>query len=543
MESTKTRKIDIDYVIGFLIVIVFMLANIFDGVNIIRHQIIEFDAGYNATVAANLMRYGEYRVSYPSNINFYNIITTGQAVILPTAFMFKVFGINNITTTIVALIYGVLVIPAIWCMFGKCFSKRRGTYSVSAVLTVLLLLSDDLYMYISTSLLGESAALFFLVVACIFLIGYYENKEKYKLGLSGVFVAFAFLTKSSMIFFVVTFAGMIFIENLIINRERCREVLSFIGGFLLGFLVLDSYKFFRLGSIKEYLAWWIEEWANMLNQSSGIDTTYSLGYKVELLESFFVGCNRYFCLVMLGIPIAIYILRLVLKIFKGKEYIGENMVPMLFAGLGGVSLFVYFVLLGGKGLVYPRRLEVNQIFVRMFWTYLIGKLFFLLSDIIKEKRTDRKVNGKIVINILVMFVVSCLVFPWNQIKENVVALVVKEDEDNIELQQMNNFLNEVEHLEEDAIIYCAGWCQEPNITLQLDREIVDIYDSIENGKKVEGNSYFVSGQVGAGVRKWDLENLIGAELVRIDSGKLEGEEDFERFAIYKIVNKDNKINK
>ena len=99
-----------------VIVFLFLFSILFftDGINTITTQLLAYDEAYNATVAANVFRYGEYRVSYPDNIVFYNMITTGETVILPTAALYTLFGINNITSTLVALLYALL---SIWCMW------------------------------------------------------------------------------------------------------------------------------------------------------------------------------------------------------------------------------------------------------------------------------------------------------------------------------------------------------------------------------------------------------------------------------------------
>ena len=152
----------------FIIITIFCCIFLIDGINTIQHQIIGYDEGYNATVAANLVRHGEYRVSYPYDIVFHNIITTGTPVLLPTAVLFKLFGINYITCAIVPLIYMTLSIFAIWVIMCRCLDFGKIGQFISIILVSLIIISSAaaLIPYISTHLVGESACIFFFEIAC-----------------------------------------------------------------------------------------------------------------------------------------------------------------------------------------------------------------------------------------------------------------------------------------------------------------------------------------------------------------------------------------
>ena len=154
----------VDFIAGLSIILLIVFIFVIDGVNSIQYQLICYDEGYNATVAANLFRYGEYRVSYPDSIVFYNRITTGPAVLVPTAILYSVFGISNLTSSIVALVYGALSIVLLGILFVLVFGKRAGQCSLSAALVVAAVAADLFLDYNSTHLIGESACLFFLLL-------------------------------------------------------------------------------------------------------------------------------------------------------------------------------------------------------------------------------------------------------------------------------------------------------------------------------------------------------------------------------------------
>lgn len=159
-----------DIIIGTVLIVLFMIVFIIDAVNVISNQFIGYDEGYNATVAASVMRSGIYQVSYPAHIVFYNIITTGSTVLLPTALIYRFFGISSFTTKIVPVIYGALCVLLFWIFMKMCLNKFRYKNSMAAVLTILFILSEKLYETISTQLIGEIGCLFFLIVSLIFFI-------------------------------------------------------------------------------------------------------------------------------------------------------------------------------------------------------------------------------------------------------------------------------------------------------------------------------------------------------------------------------------
>lgn len=543
MLEVQKKNFAVEYLISVACIALFAIFLFADGVNAIRFQAIGYDEGYNATVAANFMRHGEYRVSYPAEIPFYNIITTGETVILPTAFLYKVFGINAVTSSLIALIYGTMSILVIWRLFYKSFFGKKGAAIVALIGTIFLVLSDSYFARISTHLIGEGAALFFLIVASIFLLDYTEKNKAYYIFGAGGMVAFSFLTKSSMIFFVITFAGLMLWEIYVCKTVSRRHGIFYFLGFFAGFVLLDSFKLVQLG-LKNYVLWWINEWKNMINQSSGIDITYSIKDKICYLEEIFNGSNKYFCLFMILLPIVIYALRFI-AMFRDHRDASRSKrnrplsMGMLFVGMGGTSLLVYFILLGGRGLIYARRHEVNGIAVRIFSLYILGlmvlKLIELLND---ESLNNAKQVRRIMISTLIAGVCFFLICPIQVVKRNVISYVDKEIDYEYKAKLMNEFINEVAELEHDAVLYCVGWWQEPNISLYLDRKISDIL----SGVKPEENSYLVVGGLILGTTISDIENIANAKLIRIDCSEvdytlypIDSRNDFEVFAIYKMV--------
>ena len=107
---------------------------------------------------------------------------------------------------------------------------------------------------------------------------------------------------------------------------------------------------------------------------------------------------------------------------------------------------------------------------------------------------------------------------------------------------MNQFLDEIALLPENATLYCAGWWQEPAVTLFLDRDMKDIYEVIKGETKLENDSYFIVGNYILDESKSNLETVLNVQLDEVDSIEINygiypsafDRKDFDNFAIYEI---------
>lgn len=526
----------VDFFTGALLILALTVIFGMDGINSIQHEMLGFDEGYNATVALNFSRLGEYRVSYPENIVFYNRITTGAAVLLPAAWLYSLFGVSNLTTNIVPLIYGLLDIILLWGLLGRGFGKSRVRYTLSAALTAMLIIGDTLFGYISTHLIGETGAIFFLLLCFLFFSMYYEKKKIGYLMAAGAALAGAFLTKSSMIFFVVTIFGVVFIEAFITRTMSWKKAFAFPVGFGMGFLAMDMVKFFQLGGIMPYLRWWKAEWGNMLHQSSGVDVTYSMGDKLRSLGGLF-GCSRGICLVMLALPVLLYAIHIVYYLCRKKLLFKERASGLLVGGLGGASLLVYFLLLGGKGLDYGRRLCVNSFFVRCMTAFFIGVLFLEAGKGLLSEGGKRKIRSLCAGMLAIALLALALVFPGSLMKTNITSYLTAKTEKDYDYQVLEEFIEEVNALPENAVLYCYQWWQEPNITLYTDREMTDL-SKLKRWKVDRENGYFVLGRrYGFNLEKLAARfkmQLEKVDHIQVDYSRLYSYGCESLFSIYKI---------
>lgn len=536
--------------VGMGLIVLLAVGFVVDGLNMMQYQLIGYDEAYNASVAANVMRYGRYRTSYPARIPFYNLITTGQSVLYPTGILYRVAGINNISSGIVPLLYGTADIFLFWHLLNKCLPEKKIKYILTAVLTYVLLMTDRQFVYTSTRLIGEAAALCFLLGFYIFLLDYYETGKSRFMVLAGAMLAFSFLTKTSMIFFVVSLSGMILIETVMTKRMEGKAGIRYVEGFFAGILVMDYYKLHQLGDMDRYIQWWKTEWRNMLMQSSGIDTSCDVGEKISYLKDIF-GWNPYFCLILLAIPVTLYLVHVSRCLLRKKDNMPDGMTAAVMAGVSGSSLPVYFILLGGKGLMYDRRHAVNQLMVKFFVAYAVAVLVLAIFSMAEEYRKaggggasrggEKEKAGAVPGAGRIAAAVFCLLlflpaFPPKTIKEYTVSYIEKSHEDSYEQKLMKEFLREIRELGDDAVLYCGGWWQEPNVSLYLNRDMVSIANVSDIDRE---NGYFIVGRRFDGANLDYYANIWRAEFEEVDSIEV----DYSRlysygsdklYSIYKI---------
>ncbi len=560
----------IELAVSIVIMFIALLIFFTDGLNTINYYLPEYDDAYNATVSANFARYGQYRVSYPKDIVFYNLITTGVPVLLPTAIIYKIFGISEVTTGIVPLVYATLSLILIFILLCNCWGNVKGRYIVSALLTLIFFFSGTWLDYMSTRLLGEGASAFFLLLALLFFQFFYTKKKRLFLFLAGFFVAPAFLTKSAMIFFVVVFSGLIFIDGVFLKQIKKRNVVDYHLGFISGFFIFDLFKLITLGGLKNYCQWWICELFNMFNQSSGVDLAYSVKTKFDFLHEI-LFYNNYLCLFFMLVPVAIYLVYFV-KTFFGKRELAEKFAVMRFAGLGGASLLWYFLFFGGAGLIAARRQSVNALFIKLSFTWLLGYIFFTILKLKREKALSLKKK------LISALLIACLLYafvPYGRCKVMIRDYIKKENSESESSKITKEFLKKIELLPADASLYSYGWWDEPLITLFLDRRINDIsglyarkqllemgklddirkmlkkirqnvyLDLIDNAQPIEKDSYFIVGRSIRDIMKKDLEDNLGLKLIKVDGVSFNDYADdeskksgFDLCSIYKIEDRE-----
>lgn len=523
-----------DSIIAIVVVAVFVILFATESLFENQYRMINFDDGYNATVSANYMRCNEYRVSYPDSIVFYNLITTGVPVLLPTAWLYKAFGISSFTSGLVPLFYGLLSIVLVAYLLSCCLRQTTHHHrTVAATATILLFLSYPRFLIICVNLWGESASFAFLLLSLIFWQHYTNSQRRHWLFWLGASVTIAFLTKSAMIFILVSWIGILLVERYFTKCLDRRSLLTSCLGGLCGFALVDSFKYFQLGGWHNYLQWWYREWHNMLYQSSGYDGTPPILHKMKYLGNLF-DTNRIFAILLLVIATFSYLYIVYRQRRQKSDITDTGCITMCICGILGASLLVYFVLLGGNGIANWKRQFVNIFFVRIFAAWICCRLSIWMVRSYREKTRWRHLQCAAS---LIFFL---LLFPISKIQKSIIQAANTPTDYTNDYRAMNSLLAAIDQLPEDAVILTPGWFQTPQLSLYSQRQMRD-FKTVNLAECPTDNTYFVVGFLIQLYMVADVETALSARLEQVyvghSSDRISTEDnntDFDLFSIYKV---------
>ncbi len=141
-----------------------------------------------------------------------------------TAFATMVLGDPLVSTRLVSLIFGVLIIFPYYYLVKMLFSKSI------AMISTLILAVLSIHVQYSTYTMSEIPFAFFLIISLLFLFRFKEsaNKNMTNLIISAVFLNMACMTRYEGWLFIPLMAFLIIVENRFIKREYAKYSLIFI---------------------------------------------------------------------------------------------------------------------------------------------------------------------------------------------------------------------------------------------------------------------------------------------------------------------------
>ena len=281
----------------------------------------------------------------------------------------------------------------------------------------------------------------------------------------------------------------------------------------------------------------------MFNQSSGIVVNASIKNKYMYLYEIF-GIKPFISLIIILIPVIIYCFVFIKSLFsKTRIILKKNyyFYDMILFGVATASLLVFFILLGGSGLMYARRHIVNSFSLKIVFVFLILELSYYIYNKILLRINSCKIRKFICI--VVSFCLLLSVFSISNLKYNFISMQSKEYKDDYRKILYKELRKTIDKLDGDVYFYTAGWWQEPNITLDYPKtRMISIFDVAYSGVEFMGNDYFLVGCNIDGIQKSDIEDLLDVKLVRVNDNIIDYSKDlsrfnrmdFELFSIYKI---------
>lgn len=350
---------------------------------LMMHSSFGVDGGRIAQMPKQYMLTGNYATTWPNVTTFDVAITTGHTIGLPVAWFMKLFGVNFWTITIVSGLYLVL-----WLIFSYELIYRlikdiinyndgnphqeKQVHITSLVVWLIAWIAMNSGNWPATDYMdelnGENAALFFLTCSLLCLYKYFKERRKPFLLWCGFFLAPAIITRLVVLFFAIIMVISVSIIE-IFNDRKWSSFFVITGGFGIGFVVVDLFKFQQLHySIGRYIEWWKNSLIfhmSAQNSDNGADTLISRMTRFELAEGLTPVIGTIAVVVTLGLLIYL----LYMGCLKKRWILPKTCVVF---GLGGISYIIFNLIFSNGGGIATRRLIVH------YWFYV---LFILLSAV------------------------------------------------------------------------------------------------------------------------------------------------------------------
>ncbi|MFU2210958.1 hypothetical protein [Solidesulfovibrio sp. C21] len=342
---------------------------------------LDYDAGYNASIAKNIANGLGYVSSYHNLIMFNRQVTTGPVMIFPLAFAIRILGNLYYLPGLFALCLNMFLLSMIIIVRYKMIGwKANGVDTILDIFFfVLFILFSALPNYWCV-FLGETPATLCLILGL--LLYYLDTDKKAILFLSGLALGLAVMIKMIVILPLVVFIGFECLTGLRTTRGS-RDVLASIRAFIKKndpfFVALvapciffEIYKIWALKSFVKYSILKKYELFFFLNKSGTSDFSFIKlvgNIKDQLLLLSSNSLSLIFVFFLLGsFTFAIFNFRR----YCDKNRLASSMLTMSFA-------FLVWWVIGDKKYIWIRHYYVGQVLL------IVGLYLFINTLEIRHK--------------------------------------------------------------------------------------------------------------------------------------------------------------
>lgn len=245
--------------------------------NLDQYPLTWYDEGSHLHVPKTLVRFGEYADYSSEGFRYYGPTTgVGPTVMLPVALVFKLFGIGLLQARLVIAVY---LIATIYVFYWLARQLVPPLAALAAAVLLVVTPGVALVEY-GRQVLGEVPGLFFMVAGLLVWFSAWEKPDWKRLGLAGLLLGLATVTKNQYLLILVPAVGIAFILNLIYYRLAPQRVFI-IPGLLLGacYAAWQVYLIMYLGPATAG-----ENWRSLQVASSGAAFVFSPNLMVNSLR-------------------------------------------------------------------------------------------------------------------------------------------------------------------------------------------------------------------------------------------------------------------
>lgn len=482
------------------------------------------DGAWNAQVAATYAQSGDYAVTYPARETFFVPITTGQTVLLPAALAFKIGGVTDFSAALVPVLYMCAACLALYAMIARFFasveSVRVRAAALSAVGVLFCFFFFSLFGRYAYQLLGEGAALLFLLLACLALSHYDASRRRRWALLCGAMLALALLTKTVAVCFLLVFALAMLLECCITRRYPAALLLWLSAGFLIAFLAVDFFKFVQLGcDVRAYIDWWIRTLYYSFNLSSGEGASLPLAARIaqNLTDAaqLFTGGNKIALLALTLLAPGCYLFSACARLFKRPDpFAAPPRFALLMLGLCGDGFIVASLLFTSGGMFMERRVLLHGV---CFLAFVIPALLACISFACTRRSPRALCAGA-------LSVLLCLTLMPAAAQNAVSVCRYAQSDDAQRSRDVHAYAQQIASMPRDAVYYGCGWTFAAETALMLDLPLTDIADTPPDFS--DGRAHFLL------IESYPLETDLSALYSLTPVYRLRPDE--ETFCVYRL---------
>lgn len=434
-----------------------------------------FDGAMNLSVASSLSKGDGYRRDYAERAAFPHEIQTGAPYILPSAMIFRIFGVGITQSQIVNILYfGMLL--------GTCYLLVRLTNGSSAAVfaacTVATMPGMQLWGF---SGYGEIPALALLLAATVAFYGKTWPGRYTNDAVAGFLAAAAIITKTVMLIGAGAFGLTVLLSLLLDRSEELKVRLKRLGVLVASgactIAAMEVWRAISLGGLKAWQKWWVVEAGSIFTQA-GVEPAHhrSLLDLIHKLQTHlgYLSHNYRFSLWITLIWLAmIYLATIVL--FRRKEQSNRKWATLTVLLIAAVYM-AWWLILTPTTKAWHRRIIDGMICADL------GLIMFA-SLYISEISSSLKANAPRYAKALVVFLVFAIPSIWLVKGTRDIFINRKSPTANSNLLGV---AKRVHDLPNDAYIFGIGWYSAPRVSLLSGRHILDFNDtpiSRINGKR------------------------------------------------------------
>ncbi len=221
-----------------------------------------FDGAMNLEVASSIAKGDGYRRNYAQRLPFPHEIQTGPPYILPSAVVFKLWGVGIPQAEVVNIAYLAFLLGMVYLLVAPLGGPL---FALFAMCTVILVPGIQVYGFYGY---GEIPALAWVFAATV---SYFRRPENLWAGLAaGVMLILAAYTKTVMLIGVGALGLCAFFEWVLAGRDRIRRLprcAAFVGGGLLTVVAMETWRATAVGGFHAWRRWWVDEAGNIFVQA------------------------------------------------------------------------------------------------------------------------------------------------------------------------------------------------------------------------------------------------------------------------------------